>query len=337
MDMQAPDAVCQNIQVSLGADGTVTIQPQQLDGGSSDNCPGALTIVASQTVFHIADIGLNNVTLTVTDQAGNVANCVATVTVLEPGINPAASFAAFESEGCIPMAVEFFDQSSGTPTSWLWTFPGGSPSVSTLQNPVVTYSTPGNYPVSLTVSNASGVLNSITLQNIVTAEAPPQAGFTTQVTQATVAFTNQSQYGQMYQWKFGDGDESTEVSPVHEYPTMGNYVVEMTAMNGCGISMLEKSVTLTASGTVDVGLDESFQLYPNPNNGQFTVEMKGQPQDEVEFILYNAIGQLIKRESADFRLGTLNYGFDYNDLPAAVYTLVVRSGERTRVVKVTVQ
>ncbi|MCC7507537.1 MAG: T9SS type A sorting domain-containing protein, partial [Saprospiraceae bacterium] len=337
MDMQAPDAVCQNIQVSLGADGTVTIQPQQLDGGSSDNCPGALTISASQTVFFISDIGMNNVTLTVTDAAGNVSNCVATVTVLEPGIDPVAAFTVFETQGCAPMQAEFYDQSAGNPTAWLWTFPGGTPYVSTLQNPVVTYPTPGNYPVSLTVTNANGETNSVTLQNIVTVETMPQAGFTAQLNATTANFTNLSQHAQMYHWDFGDGTESFETNPVHTYPTTGYYEVELTAMNGCGISVLEKSVTLSVTGTGDVALDESFQLFPNPNDGRFTVEMSGRPQDEVEFILYNAIGQLIKREVVDYHTGNLKHGFDFYGLPAGVYNLSVRSGERTRTVKVTIQ
>lgn len=108
-------------------------------------------------------------------------------------------------------------------------------------------------------------------------------------------------------------------------------------MNGCGISVLEKSVTLSVTDAGEVNLDESFELYPNPNDGRFTVEMKGQPQDEVEFILYNAIGQLIKTETVEFRTGNLKHGFDFYSLPAGVYNLSVRSGDQTRVVKVTIQ
>ncbi|MCF0206325.1 MAG: PKD domain-containing protein, partial [Bacteroidales bacterium] len=41
------------------------------------------------------------------------------------------------------------------PTAWAWTFPGGTPSSSTVQNPTVTYNTAGNYNVTLTVSNGA--------------------------------------------------------------------------------------------------------------------------------------------------------------------------------------
>ena len=53
-----------------------------MDGGSSDNCSG-LIFSASQTTFTCADLGANNVTVTVADGAGNFSTCVAVVTVLD--------------------------------------------------------------------------------------------------------------------------------------------------------------------------------------------------------------------------------------------------------------
>ncbi len=48
---------------------------------------------------------------------------------------------------------------NGNPTSWTWTFPGGTPASSTDSVPVITYNTPGVYNVSLVVSNGSGSVN----------------------------------------------------------------------------------------------------------------------------------------------------------------------------------
>lgn len=52
--------------------------------------------------------------------------------------------------------VHFSDISAGIPTSWQWTFTGGTPSSSTVQNPVITYATPGLYTVKLRISNTFG-------------------------------------------------------------------------------------------------------------------------------------------------------------------------------------
>jgi PKD repeat protein len=64
--------------------------------------------------------------------------------------------------------VSFTDQSTGSPTSWAWQFPGGNPSTSTAQNPTnIVYNTAGTYNVTLTVYNG-GNNNSITKNNYIT-------------------------------------------------------------------------------------------------------------------------------------------------------------------------
>ncbi len=69
---------------------------------------------------------------------------------------PAAGFSSSATTVCAGYAVNFTDQSLGNPVSWHWTFPGATPSTSTLQNPMVSYQTPGTYNVSLVVSNPNG-------------------------------------------------------------------------------------------------------------------------------------------------------------------------------------
>ncbi len=71
---------------------------------------------------------------------------------------PTAQFSASPTSGNAPLAVTFTDQSTAgtgaTITSRAWTFTGGNPASSTSLNPSVTYSVPGNYTVSLTVTNS---------------------------------------------------------------------------------------------------------------------------------------------------------------------------------------
>lgn len=52
--------------------------------------------------------------------------------------------------------IHFADLSSGTPTAWLWSFPGGTPETSTEQNPSVYYTESGTYDVTLRVSDSEG-------------------------------------------------------------------------------------------------------------------------------------------------------------------------------------
>ncbi len=69
---------------------------------------------------------------------------------------PVVSFSGNPTEILIGESVQFNDQSTNNPESWLWTFQGGTPATSTSQNPVVTYSAAGTYDVSLQATNAAG-------------------------------------------------------------------------------------------------------------------------------------------------------------------------------------
>lgn len=79
-DNVAPTAVCQNITVFLDATGNVSIAAADVDGGSTDAC-GIATTSIDITDFTCADLGPNNVTLTVADVNGNTSTCIAVVTV----------------------------------------------------------------------------------------------------------------------------------------------------------------------------------------------------------------------------------------------------------------
>ena len=80
-DTTPPVAICTNITVNLNANGLVFLTAAQVDGGSYDNCGGALTRSIDEGLFGCGDIGPNDVTLTVVDACGNTNSCVAIVTV----------------------------------------------------------------------------------------------------------------------------------------------------------------------------------------------------------------------------------------------------------------
>lgn len=80
---------------------------------------------------------------------------------------PKADFFAVNKFVCSGTTINFKDNSVNAPaTSWSWSFPGGTPSTSTVQNPSVNYPTPGYYPVTLSVSNGVGS-NAVTKTNYI--------------------------------------------------------------------------------------------------------------------------------------------------------------------------
>lgn len=70
---------------------------------------------------------------------------------------PISDFSASSTALTPGGATNFTDNSANAPTSWLWTFAGGNPATSTLQNPTnIIYSTTGCYDVTLVATNAYG-------------------------------------------------------------------------------------------------------------------------------------------------------------------------------------
>jgi uncharacterized protein YrzB (UPF0473 family) len=82
-DNVPPVAVCMNIDAFLDATGSVTITAADVDGGSTDACGIASLAIDIDTFTCDADLGPNDVVLTVTDVNGNVSTCTAVVTVID--------------------------------------------------------------------------------------------------------------------------------------------------------------------------------------------------------------------------------------------------------------
>ena len=90
---------------------------------------------------------------------------------------PIARFDADKTSGCAGLLVNFSDSSLNNPTAWNWTFEGGTPSSSSLQNQTVVYANPGVFKVTLSVTNDEGLdtlvkSGFITIQDIGTENTP---------------------------------------------------------------------------------------------------------------------------------------------------------------------
>jgi PKD repeat protein len=157
------DAVCDTPPTSNSnfgcpaAQNTCAEMPVDLDDQTrnymdytNDLCMDMLT--AGQTTR--MDFFLN----TIRTQLWSPANLAATGCdgTISPGCIPVAQFSASLPNSCTGFTVQFQDFSNGPATSWNWSFPGGTPSTSTLDAPTVTYAAPGNYDVTLIVSNSFG-------------------------------------------------------------------------------------------------------------------------------------------------------------------------------------
>ncbi|MCX6291038.1 MAG: zinc-dependent metalloprotease [Bacteroidetes bacterium] len=86
---------------------------------------------------------------------------------------PVADFMPAQDHICSGDSVQFLSRAFNTDTfNYSWSFPSGSPASSTVQNPYVTYSAPGQYNVTLTVYNSGGT-DSITKTSVVSVSGSP--------------------------------------------------------------------------------------------------------------------------------------------------------------------
>jgi uncharacterized protein (TIGR02145 family) len=164
-------------------------------------------------------------------------------TTAQQGEPPEADFFAEPTSGNAPLEVNFTDQSTNNPNSWNWSFPGGSPSTSTNQNPTVTYNSAGVYDVTLTVENDFGSDTEVKNNYITVSEQT----IPTVVTSAISETTQTSAIG---------GGEVTDQgsSPVTErgicYSTSPNpTTTNSTVPSGSGMGIFTSNITELYPGT----------------------------------------------------------------------------------------
>lgn len=178
---------------------------------------------------------------------------------------PDAKYTASDTTVCENTAVTFTDKSTNSPTSWSWTFAGGTPSSSTLQNPVITYNTAGTYPVSLTATNAGGN-GVLTKSGYITVYAKATATVSYNGTTLTAGGSAGT-----YQWYLNGTPIAGATGSSYIPKQNGGYSVMVTDANGCTAQSSFYNVTNT--GIDNIAGTDGVKLYPNPNKGSFTLRL----------------------------------------------------------------
>lgn len=184
---------------------------------------------------------------------------------------PAANFTATVTSGCSPLVINFQDQSSGNPTSWLWDFGNGA--TSTLRNPATTYFNPGTFTITLTASNAGGSNTLIRTAYITVYDKPSVAfavndsvgcfPFRAQFTDQTVAAPGTSNVS--WFWDFGNGTQSTQQNPTVTYASPGDYTITFKVTNDKGCSrVLTKQQYIHIVGNLNAGFTNTQPMVCRP-------------------------------------------------------------------------
>jgi gliding motility-associated-like protein len=167
----------------------------------------------------------------------------------------AANFRTDKTTGCAPAVVSFQDLSFGNPTAWLWDFGNGN--TSTLKNPATSYLKAGKYTITLIITNAAGLKDTMTKVEHVNIFDNPKANFyaatvsgcspvRVQLMDSSVADTNNRIV--QWAWDLGDGNLINAKNPLHVYRGSGDFAVtlKVTDDKGCsGLVLKPKFVNVT--------------------------------------------------------------------------------------------
>jgi PKD repeat protein len=200
---------------------------------------------------------------------------------------PYASFAAQTTNVCANSELEFIDASSGA-TDWQWTFPGGNPATSNVQNPVVSYSTPGTYSVTLTASNSHGSQTSMRY-NFITINPLPQQPVITMHGNELVC---SSAY--KYQWFYNEMEIGSAVSQNYFAILTGYYHVEVEDINGCKSRSDSVYYSMT-SVEKNLSQHDALSIYPNPAIHEIRLYVKRNTAGTLRIINMNGQRMLERR------------------------------------------
>lgn len=157
----------------------------------------------------------------------------------------------------------------------------------------------------------------------------------------TIQFVNLS-YPKPYDsyWEFGNGAFTTDSMPTYTYFVPGDYDVTLTVDNGNCQSELTKTITIDpvksaepetpTYGSIYTSILDML-IYPNPNDGQFTLRLKLEEEAAVEVQIFNMTGQLIHSES--FVTQESERKINFQHIRPGMYLVRARVGKESRTEK----
>lgn len=300
------------IDVSTVATGNVTAWSWDL------GLPGATSIQQNPNYDYPA-ANTYTVTLIATTDNGCTATTNKDITIFPV---PEADFT--NSTECFTDATQFYDATIVTPpsniTNWAWTF--GDPPAQNVQDPSHTYSAPGTYNVSLTVTSNNGCTNTTSEQVVVHPLPEPDFTATSVCLGEPTVFTDLSGIlppGSIdsWYWDFDDQNNTTQSAPSHTYAAAGFYDVNLT---------------LTSYDGCTDQITHQVEVYPLPSVDFVATETEGCQPFVTNFIDQSTIpaGYSIVKWQWELGNGTSNAQHPKNPYPLdSTYTiaLTATSGE----------
>ncbi|HET6510968.1 MAG TPA: PKD domain-containing protein, partial [Candidatus Kapabacteria bacterium] len=162
---------------------------------------------------------------------------------------PTATLTISDDSVCESNCIEFTAHSNSEITEWNWSFEGGIPGTSNLQEPPsICYSKSGSYNVRLIVSNEQGSDTVVGQVSVLSCPRPAIVlADTTICISECITFVDTSTLSTTWKWEIENGIPSTDISRVTQpicYSQLGEHKVRLIAANEYGADTAECLVTV---------------------------------------------------------------------------------------------
>ncbi len=153
----------------------------------------------------------------------------------------------------------------------------------------------------------------------------------------TAQLTNTSTDATSYLWDFGDGNTSTDPNPTHVYADTGDYVITLTVTGDCGTDVSTQNMNANLVSVDELPMFTSLDVYPNPNNGSFTIDMNLSEGLDLSFELTDVRGAIVWSSEAGTVEGAYTQHVQLSNQPEGMYFLKISAGEHKTVRKVVIK
>ncbi len=167
----------------------------------------------------------------------------------------------------------------------------------------------------------------------------PVAAFTVSVPAGskTATFNNTSSNGNIYDWDFGDGFNSTQQNPTHTYSNAGVYTVTLIVSNDCGPDTFQTTVQIFPTGIDAISGLEVFRIFPVPSNGQLLLSVQTGKALHLTLELLSIEGKLIHSIDLGIISGTYSKSMDFSQLAKGIYFIRLSGNDASVMEKIVLQ
>ena len=301
--------------------------------------------------LHSFSSGGNHIVCFTASNPSSACNFTHCDTIFTSSCNAAITF-THDSTG---NGITFSSNTTGTSDTYAWTFGDGS--TSSFANPYHVYANNGTYTVCLTVSSGTDTTCWFSICTTVSLSGLCNADF--DIIQDSVNINHywvlnySGNSNSAFLWNFGDGDTSILQYPSHTYSGTGSYnlCVTVSDNNGCSDTHCEwlyvlrspNPVTITVIDPLTLGINEQAVLktnlenYPNPFNGNTTINYSVSNAAKVELTVYDLLGNKIASiENSNKPAGNYSVIWNADNIPEGLYLLQLKANNQVSTKKIIV-